>query len=84
LPFEPDVSSGLGEVFNLRQLGKGVVDIFEETFLELFVLFFEGNVSHLKFGVFLLVALDFFSELFFLRLLVSNSSSFFSDLLFGL
>jgi hypothetical protein len=84
LPFEPDVSSGLGEVFNLRELGKGVVDIFEETFLELFVLFFEGNVSHLKLGVFLLVALDFLSELFFLSLLVSNSSSFFSDLLLGL
>ena len=84
MPFEPDVSSGLGEVFNLRQLSKGVVDIFEETFLELFVLFFQGNVSHLKFGVFLLVALDFLSELFFLRLLASNSSSFFSDLLFGL
>jgi len=84
LSLEPDVSSGLGEVFNLRQLGKGVVDIFEETFFELFVLFFEGNVSHLKFGVFLLVTLNFLSELFFLSLLVSNSSSFFSVLLLGL
>jgi hypothetical protein len=84
LSLEPDAGSGLGEVFDLRQLRKGVVDIFEESFLELFILFFKGDVPHLKLGILLLVALDFLPELFFLSLLVSNGTRFFSDFLFGL
>jgi hypothetical protein len=84
LSLEPDAGSGLGEVLDLRQLSKGVVDIFEESFLELFILFFKRDVPHLKLGILLLVALDFLPELFFLSLLVSNGPGLFSDFLFGL